>query len=130
MKKTPWLVVALALLIGASAVTLAEGEKTLNGEFNWSGRGTDGDLEAVFTPTGEESWTVDFHFEFRGSSHVYSGTAVGSLSEGKLEGQVRSENQKRSFTFTGKFDDGKFSGTHAETTGGREASTGTLTLSD
>jgi hypothetical protein len=51
---------------------------------------------------------------------VYSGTAEGSLSEGK----------KRTFTFTGEFDDGRFSGTHSETTGGREASTGTLTLSD
>jgi hypothetical protein len=130
MKKTTWLVVALAPLISASVIALADGKKTLNGEFNWIGRDVSGDLEAVFTPTGEGSWDVDFHFDFRGSPHVYSGTAEGSLSDGKLEGQVRNEDKKRSFTFTGSFDDGKFSGTHAETTAGREASTGTLTLSD
>lgn len=108
----------------------AAGARTLNGHFVWTSRDNKGDLEAVFTPTGEATWDVDFHFSFRGKPHKYSGTAEGSIGEGELKGTVQNENRQRSFTFSGAFDGGTFSGTHAETTGDEEVSTGTLTLSE
>lgn len=101
---------------------------TLDGEFYWAEGEASGTLQAVFTPketAGE--WDVAFHFEFRGKSHLYTGTAAGSLVSGQLSGTAQNENKGRTFTFTGKVAEGKFSGTHAETTEGRK-STGTLTL--
>lgn len=120
----------LALALLAAPIALAEeaSTKTLNGQYHWSGPGATGGLEAVFTPTGENSWNVDFNFTFRGKDHTYSGTAKGSLSDGKLSGTVQNEGKKRTFTFEGAFEDGTFKGTHAETTGGEPRDTGTLTL--
>ena len=121
-----------ALLALWFALTVAYGApetQTFTGEYLWSGRGTPGELEAVFTATGEQTWDVSFHFEFRGTSHVYTGSAEGSLSQGELRGQVKNENKRRTFLFSGTVKDGKFRGTHAETEGGRDHSTGTLTLS-
>jgi hypothetical protein len=125
------LVVSLALLTVASGQADADNSRTLNGRYNWEQRGSSGDLEAVFTPVGEMQWEVDFHFDFRGKPHTYSGNAQGELTaQGKLRGEVRNESGKRSFTFDGTFDEqGRFSGTHTETTGGSRVDTGTLTLS-
>ena len=117
----------LALLLVMPVVHGAPDTQTLTGEFVWSGGGASGDLEAVFTSTGEGTWDVSFHFEFRGRPHVYRGTAEGSLSQGELQGKVK--NKGRTFLFSGTVKDGKFRGTHAETEGGREQETGTLTLS-
>ena len=121
--------VLLALLLVMPIAHGAPGTQTLTGEFFWSGGGASGDLEAVFTSTGEQAWNVSFHFQFRGRPHVYRGTAEGSLSQGELQGKVKNENKGRTFLFSGTVKDGKFRGTHAETEGGREQKTGTLTLS-
>jgi hypothetical protein len=121
-------VLALLVIPGASSVG-AEDARTLHGEFAWTQRDKSGDLEAVFTPTGEGTWDVSFRFEFRESPHTYSGTAEGDLDDGELKGTVTDESGKRTFTFEGESKDGEFSGTHAETTGGKPASTGTLKLS-
>lgn len=126
MKKIALLIVATAFLLAPGVG--AEEPQTLNGEFHWTGGGSTGDLEAVFTAAGDGVWEVAFHFEFRGQPHTYSGTAEGSLTEGALEGTVKNESKKRTFTFSGTFADGKFKGTHAEIGSGRESSTGTLTL--
>jgi hypothetical protein len=122
--------VSLMVLSLAPLPSNAEDTKTLNGEFNWTQRDSSGPLEAKFKPTGEGQWDVAFHFDFRGSPHIYSGTATGSLSEGELNGEVKNENEKRTFVFSGSFKDGVYSGTHAETTGDRKQDTGTLTLSN
>ena len=85
MKKvTRWLIICALLLAAHGAGAIAEDSQTLTGEFVWDQRGNRGDLEAVFTATGENTWNVDFHFTFRGSPHTYSGTAEGSLSQGAL----------------------------------------------
>lgn len=102
------------------------GDTTLIGEYNWN-QGVSGDLKAVFTPDGEGQWQVSFHFDFRDKPHTYSGTATGNLS-GKLEGTVKNESKRRTFTFEGAFEDGVFNGNHAETTPGRAGRTGTLML--
>ena len=115
----------LLLTLGTAPAT--DGARKLAGSYAWDQGGVDGDLEAVFTPTGENTWGVSFHFEFRGSPHTYTGTATGSLSDGPLAGSVTNENEKRTWTFEGTFANGSFKGKHVETTDGR-SNTGTLTL--
>ena len=129
MKNTATLIAVAALVLtGYIGIVGADEPRTLKGEFVWNHRDSAVDLEAVFTPTGENRWDVAFHFEFRGKPHTYSGTAEGSLTDGGLSGKVRNENKKRTFTFKGKFKNEVFTGAHAETTDGRAQSTGTLTL--
>ena len=130
MKSAAIAVFVTVVLVAATGLTLGtEGQQTLRGEYNWNA-GATGDLEAVFTPTGEATWDVAFHFKFRDEPHTYSGKAEGSLNGGKLKGEVQNESKQRTFTFEGKFNKkGKFSGSHAEITGGRNAETGTLSLS-
>jgi glucose/arabinose dehydrogenase len=118
-------VAAVVMLLGL--VNGADGKRTLKGSFEWTTAGQKGDLEAVFTPTGEGKWDVAFHFDFRGP-HVYAGTAEGSLSGGELKGRVQNDDKNRSFTFSGSFVDGEFHGTHAEVGDDGEQATGTLTL--
>lgn len=126
---------ALALLspaFGAFAgeVTTADAKtQTLKGEFQWNRQDAPGDLEAVFTPTGENTWAVSFHFVFRDEPHIYSGTAEGALGTGTLKGEVMSDGEKpQPFTFEGEFVDGKFSGKHAVKKEDGSEETGTLTL--
>ncbi len=130
MKKTilPGLV---ALVLGGSlAVALAAGEgaRTVQGEFTWNQRSAKGDLEAVFTPTGDGTWDVAFHFTFRDKAHVYSGIAQGLLSGGELKGTVQNENGDRKFLFQGLVENGQFRGSHSEVEGGDAVETGSLTL--
>ncbi len=127
MKGTALVLVGVAILL-AAGVAGAEESRTLTGEFVWNHRGNRGDIEAMFTATGKETWDATFRFTFRGTPHVYQGTAEGSLKQGAFGGKVLNENKKRTFTFTGAFKDGKFRGTHSEIEGQREIQTGTLTL--
>ena len=121
---------ALTVLFGLTvAAEDAAPGKTMKGEYHWTQADDRGALEAVFTPTEEEStWSVEFYFHFNGQDHTYSGTATGSLADGPLEGVVKNEAKKRTFTFTGETAAGKFEGTHEETTKGRQRRTGTLFL--
>ena len=129
MKRTTLLIAVMAILLTISSGTVgAEDTQTLTGEFMWTNRGVSGDLEAIFTPKGEDKWEVAFHFEFRGKPRVYSGTAEGSLTGGELKGTVKNESKKRTFTFDGTIKDGKFTGTHAEIGGDGVQETGTLSL--
>jgi hypothetical protein len=89
---------------------------TLEGEFVWNRSDGDrtGPLKAVFTPTGESTWDVAFHFDWEDGPHVYTGTAEGSLAEGALSGVVENDSAERevTFHFKGATENGKFSGTH------------------
>ena len=129
MKSKSWVLFAVVLVCVATMTITGAGEsRTLRGEYQWDQRDETGELEAVFTPTGEGAWDVEFHFEFRGKSHVYAGSAEGSLDEGDLSGKVFNEEKKRTFLFTGSFKDGTFRGTHAEIHGDDKQETGTLSL--
>ncbi len=131
MKNTALLiVVGSCLLLGAVGGIVAQDSRTLTGEFVWTDRDRSGDLEAIFTATGEETWDVSFHFTFRETPHTYSGTAEGSLTGGDLKGTVLNEDKKRTFTFSGSFKDGTFHGTHAEVGSEKSHATGTLTLTE
>jgi hypothetical protein len=120
--------IAGCCLVVAGVASGADSSRTLKGTYEWTGGENKGPLEAVFTPAGEGKWEVAFHFEFDGQPHVYAGTAEGSLSEGALKGTVKTENKKRTFTFKGAFQDGTFTGTHADSSPDGEQPTGTLTL--
>ena len=130
MRRTILLIAIGVLLVAVlPARSFADdGELTMNGEFVWTNRSTTGDLEAVFTPVEAGKWEVAFHFTFRDDPHVYKGTAEGSLDDGDLRGEVRNENEQRTFTFEGRVKDGRFEGTHAEVTDGRGGKTGTMML--
>ena len=74
-------------------------------------------------------YDVDFRFEWEGKPRVFSGTAVGSLSSGTLDGRVTNDTKEHTFIFTGSFEDGTFSGTHAVVAeDGALKDTGTLQL--
>ncbi len=132
MKRSTWC--GLATLLIAAGRGLAGDEVTLQGQFVWNASDgeTKGDLKAVFTPTGKDEWNVAFHFDWEGRSHVYEGTAQGSLSEGSLEGEVDDGDdgeQKRTYRFRGTFENREFAGTHAKvSTEGEPRDLGTLTL--
>ncbi len=128
MNKAVLSAVIVSLVVTAPLGLGAEGSRTLTGKYS-SGNGS-GPLEAVFQPIADGRWNVDFHFRFRGQSHTFSGTAEGSLSEGRLQGTVRNESRKRTFTFTGDFEQGRFRGTHSEIERRGPQSTGSLTLEE
>jgi len=119
--------VLLAIFVSSIGYAAEEGTKTFSGHFRWDAQDLSGNLEAVFTPTGEAAWDVSFHFVFQGS-HTYSGTAEGDLKTGKLEGTVFNERETRSFDFRGTVKKGKFRGVHFESTGGARRKTGTLSM--
>jgi hypothetical protein len=126
MRRATLFVVALASLSTAPGGCAESGTETLTGEYK-SGFG-DGDVTADFTATGSDTWDVAFHFRFDGQRHVYRGTAQGSLTAGRLAGEVATENGGRRFSFDGAFSQGWFRGTHYEVKRGRSERTGTLTL--
>lgn len=120
---------ALLLLLVAPGLSGAPAApRTLRGSYRWEQGDETGKFKAEFKPAGELHWDVSFRFRFGGNTHIYVGTADGRLDSGVLEGRVESDGRKRVFLFKGEFKNGKFSGTHAELSGGREYRTGTLTL--
>ncbi len=119
--------VAGCVLFWASLVEAAE-SRTLTGEYVWNRDGTRGALEAVFTPAGEGSWEVVFYANFNDRRVTYEGTARGSLSEGSLQGEVKSQSRRQTYRFSGTFDEGSFEGTHSEVRRGSDRPLGTLTL--
>jgi len=120
------------LLVLAVAPTFAGDDVTLEGSFIWAREDGErnGALRAVFTPTGKGEWDVAFHFDWEDAPRVFSGTCSGSL-DGELAGNVVSDGERKmNFRFTGKFEDGTFSGTHGLVTDeGGIRDSGTLTLS-
>ncbi len=114
-------------IVGATSG--GEGEKTLTGEYRWTQGNTSDELKAVFKADGESAWDVKFYFDFRDKPHVYTGRAEGSLTDGPLKGEVKNENKRRTFTFEGTVENGKFRGKHAELQDGEPYATGTLDLS-
>ena len=119
----------LALAFGG-VTTLAK-DVELNGSFKWvrSDGDTDGDLKAIFTPTGEGEWSVAFHFDWDDGPHVYAGTAKGSMS-GELHGEVQTDNKDNpgTFVFKGSFAEGTFEGKHGSMRDDAFNEMGTLTL--
>jgi len=121
----------LGVLFLAAMPGLAGDDVTLEGAFVWDREdgSREGDLKAIFTPTGDGEWSVAFHFDWEDGPHVYSGTCSGSL-DGELSGDIVSDGEREmKFKFSGSFEDGTFSGTHNFVTDeGDLKRAGTLTL--
>ena len=126
MRKPKYLIL-LTVFVSSMAFAGTQEPRTFSGHYDWDAQDLSGNLEAVFTPTGESTWDVSFHFTFQGP-HTYVGTAEGSLEAGKLEGTVVNERETRKFDFSGTVKKGKFRGTHFESTNGARRKTGTLSL--
>lgn len=128
MERAARLLPVLLLLLLATALPGAgePGSRTFTGQYRSSWE--NGPLEAHFTPDGDGRWRGTFDFRFNRRPYSYSGTAEGRLSEGELRGRVKNETGRRTFTFRGEFENGRFSGTHSELRRGGERRTGTLTL--
>lgn len=101
--------------------------RTLTGEYRWA-HGPPGPLTAVFTPTGEEAWDVEFRFTYQDNPRVFAGYCSGNLVDGVIEGAVQDEKKRRTFTFSCTFEDGRCEGTHSEIGRRHTYPTGTLTL--
>ena len=123
-------VAVLILLLQGGADPSRDGV-TLTGKFVWHHMNHEGDLDAVFTKTGDDAWSVEFRFVWEDELHVYRGTAEGSLTDGELRGNAVTDNPEwpRTFFFAGRFEHGQFTGTHTalQASGGTHP-TGTLTL--
>lgn len=124
--------VLLLLVVGLAGLALASDDETLTGTFVWTNDDGEigGDLKAVFTPAGDKEWKVAFYFDWEGEPHIWKGTAKGSLTRGKLSGEVTADlGQPVTFAFSGKFKDGSFRGTHRRLRDeGKDRQTGRLTL--
>jgi len=80
---------------------------TLKGQFIWER--SDGDWE--------------------GDKRVWTGSATGSLETGDLEGEgIEERDRKRTFVFSGSFEDGVFTGEHGSLRNGEMRKSGTLTF--
>jgi hypothetical protein len=131
MPKCRLLFALLGVFVLTAAPLVAGDDVTFEGIFEWvRDDGTkDGDLRAVLTPSGEGEWDVAFHFEWQDGPHIYTGSCSGSL-DGELSGAIVSDGEREmKFHFTGKFEEGTFSGTHAFVDDeGSLKDSGTLTL--
>ena len=123
----------LLLFVCAFAQNTFAKDVKLKGSYKWvkTKGSTGGDFTATFTPDGDNKWKVEFKFDWKKKPHTYTGTATGSVKDGKLEGKVLNDDKKRTFTFTGTMKNGKMTdGTHTEIRkkGGKESVTDTGTI--
>jgi hypothetical protein len=88
----------------------------LKGTYKWVRKkgNTSGNIVATFTQTGKNQWKAAFKFNWKKTPHVYTGTATGSLTDGKIEGKIFNDTKKRTFTFTGVVKNGVLKATHKE----------------
>lgn len=125
---------SIALVLALAGVATAGDEVTLDGSFVWVRSDSEhtGALTAVLTPDGDNTWNVAFHFVWEEEPHTYLGQATGTLGSGAFEGTAENDNPEHplSFRFSGEFENGTFSGTHAFVQeDGSTRDGGTLTLS-
>ena len=121
---------ALFIVAFTSLSIFAEDVKW-KGEYKWVRTKGEkkGTVTAEFAPDGENKWKVKFFFKWGKKDHIYTGTATGSVKDGKLKGTVLNDTKKRSFTFEGTVKEGTLTGTYNETTKGRAKKTGVITMS-
>ena len=124
----------IVLLVCLSGLAVFGGDKdpvTLNGHFVWerTDSNKNGDLQAKFTKVKDGEWNVTFHFTWDEEAKVYTGQAKGSLKNGSLSGEVKSDDKEHSYTFEGTVVDGKLTAKHKYIReDGTVSDTGTLVL--
>ncbi len=137
-----WLLLAAASLRGSTTPLGAAppAAHAYHGYYFWTEQGVGDDIDAIFTPTGEDTWTVDFHFTFQDHPQTFSGDAVGKLvstdaarptddSAPSLQGTVYTSAHDRTYAFRGLIDaSGQFSGSTYRIEDFEEEEIGTLVL--
>ncbi len=115
--------VALVVSVGVALAAEPGADKLrYSGTYEWSG-GDRGPLDVTFMPDGDGGWEVSFRFRHGGRYQTWTGTALGDVGSGEIEGKVDR------YRFDGAFEDGVFRGTHyEERRGGRLRHNGTLTF--
>jgi hypothetical protein len=126
--------VSVVVVVCAALIALAaEDPITMKGHFNWNKqKDQEHDLNAAFTPTGENAWDVVFDFKWKGKPMRYEGEARGSLESGSFEGAASTDGGKRRWIYSGKADAGTINCKHTQVMrGGKEQSllTGNFTIS-
>ena len=102
---------------------------TMSGTFVWNGKkGKKHELKAVFTPAGQNKWTVAFTAKWGKGYPKYTGTAEGDLRNGKVTGEAQNAKKKRKWTFTGAGKDGTLTCSHAEIKGKNQKQSGSFTI--
>ena len=112
----------LALFSADSIVTI------FDGEYMWNEDGRTGAITATFTAAEDGTWDVSFDFDYAGGEHTYKGIAWGSLTEGKLRGEVAADDGPNRYVFEGSVADGVYEGTHSIVVGAESKESGTLKL--
>ena len=111
MHKALYALLTLALLIGVSSAA----DIDRSGSFTWQRKTpTSGDLKGTFTPTGEDTYSVVFHCEWRKKPLVYTGTVTGDIMHGKFSGLCTDAAGKRSWNIRGEVKDGVTTCEHFE----------------
>ena len=132
MKTSIRLMALVAIVALAAMPSFAADDVTMEGQFVWEREdgSHDGGLKAIFTPTGDGTWDVAFHFDWEDGPHVYTGSCSGDM-DGELTGDVVSDGEREmNFKFMGAFEDGTYTGTHGFVDkDGEIKHAGTLTLS-
>lgn len=122
----------IALFVCLAGLPLLAGDPvTLNGQFVWKRSDADrnGDLRAEFTEVKKGEYNVSFHFTWEEKPLTYTGVAKGSLKNGDLTGEVKSDDKKHSYTFKGTVVEGKLTADHKYLReDGTVSDTGTLVL--
>ena len=103
----------LACTLIASVASSAEISR--DGTFTWQRKKpTNGALKGTFTPTGEDTYSVVFHCEWRKKPLVYTGTVTGDIMHGKFSGLCTDAAGKRSWNIRGEVKDGVTTCEHFE----------------
>ena len=118
--------ILVTTLFGLSA---AAGDEVVNrGEYVWKVDGHRNEVEAVFTPRGEDTWDVEFRFAYARRRGVYQGMARGSLRDGVVHGEVRDNGGVLRYGFELVVEGDRLEGQHFDIWSGRKKLNGTLRL--
>ena len=133
MRRFAFLGFLLTLIIGSwlTAPDVSaedESQVVFRGDYMWNVDGHRNELEAVFTPTGDGLWKVEFHFKYARREGIYEGNAQGSLESGDIYGEVKDGAGVVRYRFEAKVQGDRMKGKHFNIWSGRKKETGTLDL--
>lgn len=127
----PAVTLVIGVLLWPTGHSEADTAKTeievFRGEYVWAFDGYRNEVEAIFTPTDDDRWAVEFHFTYGQWPELFTGEAHGSLHSGRIRGDV-GEHGKASHRFVAQVDGDQLEGTHYELGSLRAKKTGTLRL--
>ncbi|NRA40411.1 MAG: hypothetical protein HRU15_19865 [Planctomycetes bacterium] len=121
-----YLLTTLSLIfVLACTSTLSAVEINMKGTYVWVHQADkEGEVTAHFKTNEEGTLDAQFNFIFDKKDHIYKGSCSADKDKKTISGSVKTEDEERTFTFTGSLVDGEFKGTHKE----GDQDTGTITM--